>query len=283
MKRLIGIGSLLALALTGTVAAQTATDPGPRVWLKMIGLGAKIDSTARIDEGFGSSASSVGSTIEIERELDADDKKLVGNLEFGVRLGGRWRLEVEYLQLRRGGSATLGRPILFDGLTFAQGAPATSEHRLTFTRVNGGFAFVHDEAAEFGVAFGGSSIDHRLTLRGRPAGAPPGSNAVELTRADAVVLPTVGLYARTRLAPGWNLMLRAYGGRLNSGDSEGAMTDLSAQAAWDLGPNFRLLAGWRLLDLRAEPKVSGFIFAIPLRSVFRTRLNGPMVQGEIRF
>jgi hypothetical protein len=277
------LGAALALALAGHAAAQTTPDPGPRLWLKMVGHAAKIDSSARIDEAFGSSASSVGSTIDVERELGPDDKKLIGNLEFGVRLGERWRIEVEYLQLRRGGSSTLGRAILFDGLTFAQGAPATSEHRLTFTRVNAGFAFVREESLEVGGAFGGASIDHRLTLRARPSGSAPGSSAVELTRADAVVLPTVGLYARTRLAPNWNLLLRAYVGRINSGSAEGAMTDASALAAWDVSPNFRLLAGWRLLDLRAEPKISGFIFSVPLRSVFRTQLTGPLVQGEIRF
>jgi hypothetical protein len=280
------IGAALALTLAAAAAsaqAVAAPDPGPRLWLKMVGHAAKIESSARIDEAFGSSPSSVGTTIDVERELGPDDKKLVGNLEFGVRLGERWRIEVEYLQARRGGSSTLGRAILFDGLTFAQGSPATSEHRVTFTRVNAGFAFVRQASAEVGVAFGGSSIDHRLTLRARPAGAAPGSNAIELTRADAVVMPTVGVYARARLAPDWNLLLRAYGGRINSGSAEGAMADASALAAWDVGPNFRLLAGWRLLDLRAEPKISGIVFTVPLRSVFRTRLDGPLVQGELRF
>lgn len=261
--------------------AQTGADPGPRVWLKMVGHASKIDSDARVDEGFNNG--SPGTTIDIERELNQDDKKLVGNLEFGVRLGTRWRLEVEYLQLRRGGSTTLGRQIRFDGLDFAQGAAATSESRLTYIRVNTGYSFVRDEATELGVAFGGASIDNRLTIRARANAAVPNAGPVELTRSDTVWMPLVGLHGRARLAPGWHFLGRLYVGRMNSSDEEGSILDASALVAWELNPNFRLLAGLRTLDLRAEPKLSGFVFALPVRSEFNTRLTGPVVQGELRF
>jgi hypothetical protein len=251
------------------------------VWLKMVGQAARIDSTARVDESFGGRT---GSTIDIERELAHDDAKVVPNLEFGVRIGARWRIEVEYLLARRDGRNTLLRDLRFDGLDFASGSTATSESRVTYTRVNAGFSLVQDAQSEFGLAFGGTSVDNRLTIRARAASAQPGAGEVELTRADGVPMPLVGLYGRTRLAPDWHLQGRVYVGRISSSDGDGSLLDASLLASWDAGPNFRLSAGWRVLDLRSEPKLSGgIVFAIPVSSEFRTRLSGPVVHGELRF
>jgi hypothetical protein len=194
------------VAMVGTPVQAQSTDPGARVWLQAIGHAAKIESTARIDESFNGPR---GTTIDLERDLNQDDRKLVGNLAFGVRLGERWRLELEYLQLRRGGSAALPRAIRFDGVDFAQGAAMTSESRLTYTR--------------------------------------------------------------------------AYVGSSDNSDGNGAVNDVSAMAVWQFADQLSLGLGWRVLNLRAEPRLIGFIFAVPVTSEFHTRFNGPQVVIEGRF
>lgn len=285
--RLAAAALALLLPAAGTLAqvapspSAAAADPGPRLWLKMVGQAGRIDSTARVDESFNGRT---GSTIDVERELGQDTTRAVPNLEFGVRIGERWRLEVEYLLARRDGRNTLLRTLRFDGLDFAQGALATSESRVTYTRVNAGFSLVRDARSEFGLAFGGTSVDNRLTIRARAAFAAPGAADVELTRADGVPMPMAGLYGRTRLAEGWHLQGRVYAGRINSGDGDGSMLDASLLASWDPMPNLRLSGGWRLLDLRTEPKLTGgLIFALPVSSEFRTRISGPLLQAELRY
>ncbi|MFY7975711.1 MAG: hypothetical protein ACOVOT_14915 [Rubrivivax sp.] len=274
----MGAVAAALVAMVGAPVLAQSTDPGARVWLQAIGHAAKIESTARIDESFNGPR---GTTIDLERDLNQDDRKLVGNLAFGVRLGERWRLELEYLQLRRGGSAALPRAIRFDGVDFAQGAAMTSESRLTYTRVNAGFSLVRSEAGEFGIAFGGASVDQRLTVRGRPANANAGTT--ERVRSDGVVMPLAGLYGHLKIAPKWRLTGRAYVGSIDNSDGNGAVNDVSAMAVWQFADQLSLGLGWRVLNLRAEPRLIGFIFAVPVTSEFHTRFNGPQVVIEGRF
>src|SRR5688500_13002738 len=117
-----GLHAIVAFAFTvaGSVAAaQPVSHPALQDrWTLQIGAySPQVDTTASLNGSGGR----VGTAISFEDDLNLTDRKTMPAILASVRLFERWKIEAEYLSLRRSGTRTISRTIEWGDNTYPIG------------------------------------------------------------------------------------------------------------------------------------------------------------------
>ena len=267
---------LLGCAASLAAPAAQAQSSTPGWWFQLGAFRPSIDSTLRVDDAGGTN----GTLFDVENSLGLPRRKTLGAGLIGVRLGDRWRLEVEHFALNRSvRQFTLTENLVVDDTTFPVSAQIDSDFDSKVTRVSGGFSFVKNEAAELGFVVGAHITQFEVGMSGvfSAGGGAPATLRRE-TRDATVPLPTVGLFGSVALAPGLALHGRADVFSFSHRGYDGRLLNLQANVTWHFTPNLGIGAGYRFNDYRVEAD-RGEDFRGRLEYEFR----GPQLFLDARF
>jgi hypothetical protein len=235
-----------ALALAGmavaipAIAQQDGWATHPALqdrWSVHIGVYTpKVNTTARLN----SSSGAVGTEVSFEEDLGYSDRKSMPAVLASVRLGERWRIEGEYLSLRRENSHQLSRTINWGDNTYTFGTTVSSEFNSDIFRLSVGYSFVRDKQKEFGVALGLHTTDFFLSIAATGIGAETGEALAPL--------PTIGLYGAYAPAPKWLVSGRVDVFSLEYEEYDGSLVNAQLGADYRFHRNFGFGAAWRYID-----------------------------------
>ncbi len=234
-------GVLWGSALAGSAHAQA---PNDRYWFEAQAYWPDVDTRVSVAGPNGV----VGTTIDLESDLDLTDRKTLPAFMAGARIGERWSLIGEYYGLDRGGSATTSREINFDDVTYSAGATLSSSFDTKVYRAAVGYAFLKSDKGELGASLGLHVTQFKLTLSGQ---GHVGNAAVqsELRKRDALApLPTLGLYGAYQIAPRVLIGGRVDYLSLKVGDYDGRLVNTEARLSYRVLDNVAIGAAYRYVD-----------------------------------
>jgi hypothetical protein len=269
-------GWLLGGAATLAAPAALAQSSAPGWWFQLGAFRPSVDSTLRVDDAGGGP----GTQFDAETALGLPRRKTLASGLIGVRLGDRWRIEVEHFNLNRSvRQFAITETLVLDDTTFPVSALIDTDFDSKVTRVSGGYSFVKSEAAELGLAVGAHVTNFEFGISGTfsAGGGAPATFRRE-ARDATVPLPTVGLFGSIALAPGLALNGRADLFSFSHRGYDGRLLNLQANVTWHFTPNIGIGAGYRFNDYRVEAD-RGEDFRGRLEYEFR----GPQLFVDARF
>ncbi len=253
------LGSFLSGAAAGQQASWTVNPGLQDRWTLEIGAYApKVKTTAHLDRTLG-----LGTLVSFEDDLGLDDRKVDAPILGRVRLGERWRIEAEYFALNRSGSRVISKAINWGGNTYPIGITVNSEFDSDIYRLSGGYSFIKDAQAEFGVALGFHVTDFTMSLAGA---------SVAIRTADALApLPTIGFYGSYAFTPRWLLSGRVDFFSLKYNDYDGSLVNLMAGVDYRFTRNFGIGLAYRYVDYDLDVTKSSFTGGV------KYEFSGPML------
>jgi hypothetical protein len=280
VKRLGLVG--VAAVLPGLAQAQVGPlDLEQRFWLQLSAFSADIASTAQVTSRFGNQ---VGSRLELENDYGLPKRKLVPALAAGLRIGQRWRMELETLATTRSGrEVQLTREITLLETTYPINASVRASFDLQSTRFGAGYSAYQSETAEFGLAFGLLASSYKVQVDLLSVNS--GRLSASASKTQTAFLPMLGVYGRFNLSPEWSLAGQVetgrdpFGGGGSDGNSRG--NNVSLNAAWRITPQAALHIGYRRLNATIDQR-DGFVIALS-RTQSEYTLSGPQVGLSLSF
>jgi hypothetical protein len=183
------------------------------------------------------SAGGAGTSVSFENVLGVEDTKTIGMLTGRMRLGERWRIEAGYLNLDRSGTRTIATTVNWGDSTYAAGTSVQSSWQSETLRLSGGYSFIKDAKAEFGVSLG----LHTTQFEGTLAAAGVGT-----TKGDVLApLPTIGIYGAYAFTPQWLLSGRLDYFSLGYKKYDGSLLDTVVKVDYRFHRNFAAGLGYR--------------------------------------
>jgi opacity protein-like surface antigen len=258
-----------ALALAGMAAAVHAhaqregwtTHPALQDrWAIQIGVYSPSMNTTFQLNGSGGL---VGTQVSAEDDLGLRERNDMPALLASMRAGERWRIEAEYLSLRRENSRSLSRTINWGDNSYTIGTTVSSDFKTEIYRFSVGYSFIRDARRELGVALG----VHATDILARIAAASVGSEEGDVL----APLPTIGVYGAYALSPKWLLAGRVDVFSLSYEEYDGALTNVTLGADYRIWRNFGLGAAYRYIDYDLSVTKSRYNGSI------NYRFSGPLV------
>lgn len=247
-----------ALALAGSMAITPALAQQPGLtthptlqdrWHIQVGVYTpNVTTSARLNGSGGR----IGTEVNFEEDLGYVERSDMPAVLASVRLGERWRIEAEYLSLRRDNTRTLSTTIDWGDNTYTFGTTVQSEFNSDIFRLSAGYSFVKDAQKELGVALGLHVTDFYLAI---------GASSVGTETGEALApLPTLGIYGAYAFTPKWLLSGRVDVFSLSYEEYDGSLTNATLGVDYRFLRNLALGAAYRYIDYDL--------------SVTKTRYNG---------
>lgn len=233
--------ALLGVMAAGLAAGQQAgwtTHPALQDrWSIQLGLYTpNVDTSARLNGAGGL----VGTQISFEEDLGYAERNDMPSLLASVRLGERWKVEAEYLSLRRDNSHALSRTINWGDNSYTVGTTVTSEFSSDIFRLSGGYSFIRDAQKELGVTFGFHVTDFNISISAPAIGSDTGEALAPL--------PTLGIYGAYAFTPKWLLSGRVDIFSLEYEEYDGSLTNVTVGVDYRFLRNVGLGAAYRYID-----------------------------------
>jgi hypothetical protein len=278
--RIPGLGLAALLAASG-VGAQQVDRLQQTVWVRLGAFRANIDSLVRVDYTGTPSLGipAAGTTLDFEDHLGLPESKTVPDAMIGLRLGERWRVELEGYRLNRTATRQLlDRAVIIGGTTYDIAASLRSSLDTSVIRLSAGYSLLKTAQSEAGVALGVQKTHYRLAFTGIGSfnGAP--SAEASIVEEDSGPLPTVGLYGTLGLWPAWSLSARADFLPVNSRKIKGSLENFQANLYYAIDRHWSAAAGYRVVDYKVAAKNNG---ALGVNLQYRFR--GPQLMLEAGF
>lgn len=262
------------VALAGPCTLALAQHADDRWWFHLAGFRPSIDSTARSDFLVGDRP---GTTVRFEDELGLADRTTLPWFQAGMRVGDRWRFELEYLSLRREGTRSTSREIVWGDQVFPVSASLTSELDSDIVRVSAGYSFYRDAATELGGVLGLHVTRFRMALSSRIAvGGIAGSGQAEAEEA-LVPLPTVGLFGKHDFSARWSVTGRVDYFTLSTAGYSGGLVNGKLSVAYRFTDRLGAAAGYEYVDYSLDIDKSNW------RGGVDYRFSGPFVALQLGF
>lgn len=261
---------LLALMAGGPAAAQSAAwTMHPALqdrWSIQLGVYTpNVSTTAHLNGAGGR----VGTEVNFEDDLGYADRKNMPAALASVRLGARWRIEAEYLSLRRENTHSLSRTINWGDNSYTIGTTVNSEFSSDIFRLSGGYSLVRDARKEFGFTFGLHATDFKMSVAASGIGSDTGDVLAPL--------PTIGAYGAYALTPKWLVSGRVDVFSLSYDVYDGSLTNATIGIDYRFLRNFGLGAAYRYIDYDLSVTKSSFNGGI------NYRFSGPQVYAVSSF
>lgn len=267
----VAIATAASLAVATPASAQSLDD---RYWLHVAGFRPQIDSVLWSDvPATGGS----GTRVRFEDELGLAERATLPWFQAGMRLGERWRIELEYFSLRRSGTRAAARDIVWEDTVFPVSASLTSRLDSDVLRLSGGYSLYTDEVTDLGAVLGLHVTRFRVSLEAQAALA----GFVDTARAEAeealVPLPTIGLYARREFGRGWAISGRVDYFSLKFDEYDGGLVNAMAEVDYHLTDHVAIAVGYRYVDYTLEVAKPNW------RGGIEYRFSGPFATLKIGF
>ncbi|WP_165184515.1 outer membrane beta-barrel protein [Caulobacter soli] len=236
----IAAGAAL-VALASSAHAQAVQD---RYWLQVQAFWPDINTTASVSSKNGA----VGTKIDLESDLKLKDRKSLPAVFAGARIGERWSIIGEYYALNRSASASSGRDITFDDVTFPVGRTIDSAFDTDVYRLAVGYSFVRNDKADLGVAVGLHVTQFKIELEGEGR-IGNASIQSQVRKRDALApLPTLGLYGAYQATPRLTLNGRVDYLSLKVSDYDGRLVNAQVSASYRVFDNVGVGVMYRYVD-----------------------------------
>lgn len=236
---------------------------------------ARAKTGLRIDR---SDLTANGSEISLEKDIGLHSNQTLPAILAGARLSDHWRVELEYLGLKRSGAATINRPIIIGDTTYnvnsnLAGSLASDTYRIGF-----GYSFLLSEKGELGASVGAHVTRFSTTFTGTGSVNGGGQGAVVSTnRAVTAPLPTLGLYGNYSLSKIFSLNGRVDYLSIKISNIKGKLVDTQAGVSARVTKNLSLGAGYRYVEYDVSATKGSFVGSL------NYKFNGPILSAELVF
>lgn len=199
-----------------------------------------IDTMLRVDSTGG-----IGTSIDMEDDLNLQDRELMPFAALQIRLGERWRIEAEYFMLTRDAGYAIDQDLTIGEVTFPAGTGVTTNFDSDVYRLSVGYSFLKRPAYEMGVALGVHVTSFDLGVHS--------TGGLLSESADALApLPTLGFYGQYALSPKWLLTGRGDVFSLEYEEFSGSLVNLNAAVEYQMSQHFGLGLGYRHINLNLD-------------------------------
>jgi len=188
---------------------------------------AQASTNVRLDSDRGGG---IGTSINLESDLNLTDRKTLPDLEFLWRINPRHGIEGSYVRLNRSGSRTITGEINWGEISFPVNTEVNSTFDSDVWRVAYRYSPINDGAGnELALLLGA----HYTTLKTSLSG--PSGNLSQTASVD-FPLPTIGLRGGWRFADNWRLTGFAQLLKVKIGDYDGGLYNGAAAVEWAFLP-----------------------------------------------
>ncbi len=269
------------LALLFGTAATTAIWPAPAAraqslsndtWINVQAYYPKVDTDVRVT---AETAQQIGTDIDLERDLNLDDRDFLPAVSIGSRFG-RVVVGFDFFKLKRSGAVTLDREIQFDDVTYPIDARVGSGFDSEVYRLTVGYSFIRRPDMEVGAAIGVHATDFTVSIEGEIAGNEFEAETPLRRRSVLAPLPTVGLYGSWRIGGALEANARIDYLSLKIDDYDGKL--INAQAGvYAITDNIALGIAYRYVEYRLGVDKDNW------NGRMRYELSGPAVIAQASF
>jgi hypothetical protein len=261
------------LAPVPAMAEDAAIHPklGARIYLDVGGYTPSVDTSLRVDRAGGS-----GTVLDLEDDLDFEDRPTFPYALLNLRLGQRWRIEGEYFSIERDKTTVIDRELEIGDSVFPIDATVNSFFDTDVYRLSVGYSFLKRPNAEVGAALGAHVTTFDLGI----SAIGSGGNIDTTEAADTLApLPTIGLYGFYAFSPRWLMLGRVDYFALEYQEYSGGLLNLNVGLEFQLAKHVGLGAGYRYVDLEftAERTLSVGDFSDDFSGEFEYHYSGPTV------
>lgn len=249
--------------------AQTLDD---NYWLNVQAYYPTLDTDVRVT---AETQQSIGSNIDLEGDLDLDNREVLPAISAGARLG-RVILGADFFKVKRSGEVGLLRDITFDGVTYPVSANVESSFSSDIYRLTAGYAFVQEPNIEIGAALGLHATNFRVSLSGEAAAGGGGVSTTTRRKKVFAPLPTLGLFGTWKIAPRLEANARIDYLSLKIDDYDGKLINIQSGLSYRIFDHVSLGLAYRYVDYRLGVDKDSWNGRV------RYKLNGPalILQGS---
>jgi len=244
MKRFILCGAAGIVLVPWPAHAERLTD---RAWLQAGLYRPSFHSHAQVSVP---DAPVEGTDISFEGDLGLASHKTVANVEAGVRVTDRFRLEGGYFSLKRRGERALDRDILWEDTTYPVNTRIGAGFRTDVYRIALGYSLVKSRNAELGVRVGAHVTQFNMFIEGNATVNGQTLPQRREQKDKTIPLPHLGVFANLDVARGVSLHGGANYFELKIDDKKGRLVDLSAGISGRITPNIGVGARYRYVNYR---------------------------------
>ena len=252
-------------------AVDTDADANPVFTNRMLlGAGAFWASTDAII-----GAEDLNSPLKAEinfNDLGLDDSDATLMAYALLRLGNRWRIELDYANIEQEGSGYIDS-VDVGAITVPVGGTIASYVNTRFITTRLGFSVVRNETLELGVSAGVSAASIEAGVAGNIDGVGSGSGDVS---AD-VPLPSFGVYGTLALTKKLSIGGRAGLFSIEVGDDTGDLQDFFASIDYFFTKNIGVGLAYKYIDIDVKIKEDTY------RQVYNINQSGPVAYLTIGF
>jgi len=220
-------------------------------------------------------AEDLGSPLKAEidfNDLGIDESKATPMAYALLRLGNRWRIELDFANIEQDGSGFVGS-VDVGGITVPVGAAVTSTVNTRFLSTRVGFSVVRNETLELGLSAGVSAASIEAGVSGSIGGVGSASGNVS---AD-VPLPSLGVYATVALTKKLSIGGRAGIFSLDIGDDSGDLQDFFASIDYFFTKNVGVGLAYKYINIDVKIKEDTY------RQTYDIKQSGPVAYVSIGF
>jgi hypothetical protein len=238
-----------------------------RLYLDVGGYVPAVDTRLRVDRAGGS-----GTVLDLEDDLDFEDRPIFPYALLNLRLGQRWRIEGEYFSIDRDKTTVIDRELEIGDSVFPINTTVNSFFDTDVYRLSVGYSFLKRPNAEMGAVLGAHVTTFDLGIRSE------GTFASVSEAADTLApLPTIGLYGSYAFSPRWLMQGRVDYFTLEYQEYSGTLLNFNVGLEFQLAKHVGLGAGYRYADLEftAEKVLSVGDVSDDFSGEFQYHYSGP--------
>lgn len=215
--------------------------------------------------------------LDLESDLDLSDRDSLPSFTAGMRISEHWQIQGEFYTLKRSGTTSLGRDIIFDGVTYPVSASVSSGFDSDVYRLSVGYSFLRQPNLEIGASLGVHATNFDVFIEGEAQAGNAGVSTEFRQRELLAPLPTVGLYLMASPLPRIGLGAQVDYLSLKVGDYDGKLLNLQAEATYAITGNVRIGAMYRYVDYQVDIEKERYTGRVAYT------FNGPAVFLEVGF
>jgi len=247
------LAALAVAPLTSTALAADPENPFERGSKDLFSVSAggflmNFNSSAQLDPEEGGE----GSNVDLENELDLDDKANRGRIDGYWRFARKHRLDFGGYIFNRSSSRELDERIHFGDTVYDVGAELDTRFTSGLYKLSYRYSFIRNERIDFSGSVGISAITSKLRLRGE--GSVNGSSAEfeESSKRVIAPIPVLGVQAEIKIVRSLFFRISGEYFHITVSDVEGRFSDGRASIDWYPFKHFGFGAGYNRVGLRAE-------------------------------
>jgi hypothetical protein len=212
-------------------------------------------------------------TAEIDFDNLGLDESTAAPMAYGLlRLGNRWRIELDYTNIEQDGSGFV-ESVDVGAISVPVGATVNSYLNTRFISTRLGFSVVRNETLELGVSAGVSAASIEAGVSGSIDGVGSGSGDVS---AD-IPLPSLGIYGTLALSKKLSIGGRAGLFSIELGDDSGDLQDFFASIDYFFTKNVGVGFAYKYINIDVAIKEDEY------RQLYKIRQSGPVAYLSVGF